>query len=196
MKGLTYIAIVLCAVTAKAQPIIWVLDGMQRISPTTAPGAGVSITLHAAKNEYEPFQIAIRAPAQGLTDVTVTASPLNGPSGAVIPASDITLYREHFIQLARGSSDWEGSNRPGGAGWYPEPLLPLEQHVTSIRNAPSTAELRGTPLQRLVLPWSAQRRIGNNIIVYSLRGRKISPGAKIRGVCCMFRHSSKRENKQ
>jgi hypothetical protein len=106
-------------------PIVWVVDGMQRVKPDAPAGTGTSIELFAARGEYEPFQIIIRAPQGGLNNVNVLAQDLTGPGGQKITKNNITLYREHYIYLSQGSSDWGGSNRPLGPGWYPEPLIPF-----------------------------------------------------------------------
>jgi hypothetical protein len=108
-----------------APPIVWVVDGMQRVKPDAPVATGTSIQLFAAKGEYEPFQIIIRGPQGGLNNVNVLASDLTGPDSQKISKDQITLYREYYIYLSQGSSDWEESNRPLGKGWYPEPLIPF-----------------------------------------------------------------------
>ncbi|KPK35751.1 MAG: hypothetical protein AMK70_04740 [Nitrospira bacterium SG8_35_1] len=105
--------------------IVWIVDGMQRVKRDEPAGTGTSIELFAARGEYEPFQIIIRAPQGGLNNVNVLAQDLTGPGGQKITKNNITLYREHYIYLSQGSSDWGGSNRPLGPGWYPEPLIPF-----------------------------------------------------------------------
>ncbi len=106
-------------------PIVWTVDGMQRVKPDAPAGAGTDIELFAARGEYEPFQIIIRAPQGGLNNVNVLAQDLTGPGDQIIAKNNLTFYREHYIYLSQGSSDWKGSNRPSGPGWYPEPLIPF-----------------------------------------------------------------------
>jgi len=104
---------------------VWTVDGMQRVKPDAPAEIGPSIELFAARGEYEPFQIIIRAPEGGLNNVNVLAQDLTGPGNQKISKSNITLYREHYIYLDRGSNDWGGTNQPLGPGWYPEPLIPF-----------------------------------------------------------------------
>lgn len=104
---------------------VWVVDGMQQVKPDAPAATDTSIELFAAKGEYEPFQIIIKAPRGGLTNVNVLSQDLSGPGGQSITKNNITLYREHYVHLTQGSSDWGGSNRPLGPGWYPEPLIPF-----------------------------------------------------------------------
>jgi hypothetical protein len=128
-----------------APPIVWVVDGMQRVKPDTPPEVRTSIELFAARGEYEPFQIIVRGPSGGLSKVSVLAQDLIGPGGQRISRNNITLYREHFVYLTRGSSDWGGTNRPLGPGWYPEPLIPFVNPETG--QDLSGAQLDAVPFQ-------------------------------------------------
>lgn len=118
----------LTTVCAHAAPVVWVAPSLQRISPTDSAGSETQARLWAARGEYESFQIVTRAPKGSiLADVRVEVSDLTGPNGHVIPKSDLTLYREHYVYIGpeNTSPDWEGSNRPLGAGWYPDGLIPF-----------------------------------------------------------------------
>jgi hypothetical protein len=106
-------------------PIVWVVDGMQRIGPEASAGAGKSIELFAARGEYEPFQIVIRGPEGGLRNVNVVSQDLEGPENQKLSKKNITLYREHYVYISKGSRNRGGSNRSQGKGWYPEPLIPF-----------------------------------------------------------------------
>jgi hypothetical protein len=108
-----------------APPIVAAVDGMQRVTQDAPVATGTSIELFAARGEYEPFQIIIRGPEGGLKNVNVLVQDLEGPGSQKLSKNNITLYREHYIHLSRGSSDWGGTNRPQGAGCYPEPLIPF-----------------------------------------------------------------------
>ena len=92
-----------------ASPTVWVVDGMQRVKPDAPTGTGTTIELFAARGEYEPFQIIIRGPQGGLTNVNVLVQDLTGPGNQNISKNNVTLYREHYIYLSQGSSDWGGS---------------------------------------------------------------------------------------
>jgi len=119
-RGLFIFLLILPIITA--QPIVWIEDGMQRIQPDDSQGLGTSITISAAKGEWEPFQIIVRGPTGGLTNVDVSAPDLTGTG--TISSDNIMLYREHFLTTS-GSSNWGGSNQPEGPGTYPEPLIPF-----------------------------------------------------------------------
>jgi hypothetical protein len=125
-----------CAAAVDAgPPIVSVADGMQRIGPDEPVSERNTIQLFAARGEYEPFQIIVTAPAGGLTNVDVIPSDLVSATGETIDARHLTLYREHYVHLAKGSSRARLAeklppgaseiNRPLGAGWYPEPLIPF-----------------------------------------------------------------------
>lgn len=53
------------------------------------------IQLSAARNEYEPFQLALR-PAKGHTRVQITASDLRGPGNAVLKKENIKINRVEY----------------------------------------------------------------------------------------------------
>jgi hypothetical protein len=108
---------------AAAAPTVWVEPSMVRVGPDAAAGSGTSIDLYAAKGESESFQIIVRGPTGGLTNVNVTAPNLGGPQ--------VTLYREHYVYLARGTADWASNrNSPLGPGWYPDGLIPFKNPAT------------------------------------------------------------------
>ncbi|MBE9168006.1 DUF4091 domain-containing protein [Pleurocapsales cyanobacterium LEGE 06147] len=105
---------------------IWVTGSMERIGQEDRPGNVTNIELYAARGEYEPFQIGIQAPRDGLTNVNVYVSDLRGPSDRVISKKNITLYREHYVYVNHSSPNWGGTiNHPLGRGWYPDGLIPF-----------------------------------------------------------------------
>ncbi len=106
-----------------APPTVWVAPSLQRVRPDDAAQSTTSISLAAAKGETESFQIIVRAPAEGLTNVNVQAPALGGPT--------VTLYRESYLYLASGSGDWASNrNKPQGPGWYPDGLIPFRNPST------------------------------------------------------------------
>jgi len=122
---LPLLAFSLLPVAAFSQPIVWTTSSMVRTGVTDAPGSGSSVTLYAGRNESESFQIVVNAPIGGLGNVNVTMSDLSGPGGAVIPRTAYSLYREKYMYVNQGSVNWNGSNQPLGAGWYPDALIPF-----------------------------------------------------------------------
>ena len=85
------------------------------------------------------FQIIVRAPAGGLSNVNVQAPNLSGPQ--------VTLYREYYLYLASGSSDWASNqNKPLGPGYYPgraDPVLESHYRATGDRRHLSGGALPG-----------------------------------------------------
>jgi len=104
---------------------VWVISSLERAGPRTPAGATTSAKLFAARGEYEAFQLVIKAPITGLRNVNVVPSALAASIHQTISASNITLYREHFVNVESPSPDWQGPNRSVGVGWYPDPLIPF-----------------------------------------------------------------------
>lgn len=99
---------------------VWTMHGSARLFPQDPPGAQVEARLQAARNEYEPFQVALRATGGTLRNVTAEASDLTGPDGAVIGRENVTLFREHFVYVRRPS--YRSTASPG---LYPDALIPF-----------------------------------------------------------------------
>lgn len=115
-----------------SSPIAWLEDGMTRIFKTDPVKITQEITLYSAKNEYEPFQIVVKAPdANSLTNVNISVTDLIGPNGNLISANYIQLFREHYLNVTSGSRNWTGqTNVPIGPGWYPDALIPFKDPET------------------------------------------------------------------
>jgi hypothetical protein len=111
---------------------VWVEDGMTRVFKNDPAGVNSNITLYTAKNEYEPFQIIVKAPpSSDLTNVNITISDFTGPNGAFISSDNLTLYREHYLYVTQGSKTFRTmTNSPLGPGWYPDALIPFNDPVT------------------------------------------------------------------
>jgi len=103
---------------------------MARINQTVPIGNEKNITIYAAGNEYESFQIAIRAETVALSNVNVVASDLVSNSGNTISKSNITLYRESYIYVHSSPNNVDAINKPLGTGWYPDGLIPFVNPAT------------------------------------------------------------------
>jgi hypothetical protein len=115
---MTAFVLAVLALPACAAPVVWVAPSLERVGPSDAAGSVTEVDLYAAKGEWESFQIIVRAPSGGLSDVNVTAPALGGP--------EFTLYREHYVYVSTGSTDWyTNRNKPLGPGWYPDGLIPF-----------------------------------------------------------------------
>jgi len=149
-KGLPLAAAVLVGLTifitagqSSSAPFpLWVSSGLIRVGQTDAPGTTSAITLSSARGETVDTQVIVQGPANGLTNVNVSASALAGPSGATIPASSITLYREYYITVTGTANYGGGSNPPLGSGTYPEPLIPFNDPETGSSLCGTSAVLK------------------------------------------------------
>jgi hypothetical protein len=84
------------------------------VRPRASLGSKRAAVLSAARKEYAPFQIIVRAGTGGLKRVNALASPLVPKVGHAIPADRITLYREHYIRVRKLIP-----RSKGAPGWYP-----------------------------------------------------------------------------
>jgi Domain of unknown function (DUF4091) len=123
--------------------MVWIAPSLHRVGMTDAPGGGAQVNLSAARNEYESFQIVVNGASSGLSNVNVKVSDLEGPGGKVIPRTNFTLYREKYVYVNKSSPNWGGSNKPLGAGWYPDALIPFTDPSTG--EPPSGATLKAVP---------------------------------------------------
>jgi hypothetical protein len=119
----------------------WVVPALTRVGRNDPAGNQREISLWAARGEYESFQVVVRAAGGGLKNVTVEISDLTGPRSR-ISKTNLTLYREHYIQVMRGSPDRGGTNRPLGPGWYADALIPFTASTGGTRRP---ARLRAVP---------------------------------------------------
>ncbi len=127
---LAMLAVALAVAQAMAAPEAWVVGSLERVRPDGTPGSATQITLHAARGEYESFQIVVRGPVGGLTNVNVTAPNLVGAVSGQIAVSNITLYREHYVYIGRAIHG--GDNESEGPGWYPDGLIPFVDPATGL----------------------------------------------------------------
>lgn len=122
------VGVFLCAVgleTAEADLRVWTEVSTRRVLRDEAAGTGTSVRISAAKNEWESFQILLRSDV-AVKGVIVEAGNLKGPGEAVLRRSDARLYRQHQIELTKGTY----RNKAFKPGWYPDPLIPFNHPVT------------------------------------------------------------------
>lgn len=157
----------LMPLTAFAQPKVWVTSSLERTGPSDAAGSGTLAQLYAGKGESESFQVVVQAPASGLTNVNFSVSSLTGPGGATIPSSAFSLFREQYVYVDRSSVNWNGTNQPLGAGWYPDGLIPFTDPV-------SGAPIKGAQIQ--AVPFGLNPARNQPIWVDLLVPRTATPG--------------------
>ena len=117
--GIIFLSACRCSATEPAM-FVYLVDEFARVGPRDRPGAEHAAVLRSARNEYAPFQIVVRAGTGGLKRVNAAAGPLMLKRGKAIPATQITLYREHYIEVRKLSPKSRGK-----PGWYPDALIPF-----------------------------------------------------------------------
>jgi hypothetical protein len=122
-------------------PLVWIAPSLHRVGMSDAVGSGTQVNLAAARDGYQSFQIVVSGASSGLKNVNVQISDLQGTGGEVIPRTSFTLYREKYVYVSASSPNWGGSNKPRGAGWYPDALIPFTDPTTGkpLSGAPLTA---------------------------------------------------------
>ncbi|GEM_PF-6302636 len=106
----------------RSEYLLWAQDSATKVGREAAPPqapAPAPITLAAARNETESFQIVISA-LGNLKGVDVAVSDLTGPGDAKIPASAATLYRVHYVDCME-------------KGLLPDSLVPFVNPKTGAR---------------------------------------------------------------
>jgi hypothetical protein len=137
-KLLLTAAILLSSVFAQPapRPVVWqAFPDYERAIPGRTVSAQSAMHLYGARGEYEAFQITLTSPSAGVTFTDAAPSSLTDAHHHQIPASSITLYREHYVYVDTASPDRHGSNRSLGEGWYPDALIPFHKSGT-YRAAP------------------------------------------------------------
>jgi hypothetical protein len=96
------------------------------------------VDLYAGRNEFEPFQIVLRASSKDVSGVDIEFSDFHSADGAGISAGNVTVYLEEFVNLSSPSSI------EGGDGLWPDPLIPrVDRYANEARNAFPFAVRRG-----------------------------------------------------
>jgi hypothetical protein len=122
------LSVAFLCISAFAPVLIWAepgmavftVDGMTRVGPHDPPRTNLAVTIKAARNEYEPFQVVVRAGTSQLKEVTVEMTDFRSKTGSVIPHSHVSLYREHYLEISKASP-----KSKDGAGWFPDALVPF-----------------------------------------------------------------------
>lgn len=97
----------------------WTTHAMEKVRPADPPGTAAPVELAAARNEFEPFQLVLRAPERPLRQVDVEVSDLAAEGGGEsIAGRHAAVYLQRYLHLAKPSSI------EGGSGDWPDPLLP------------------------------------------------------------------------
>lgn len=106
--------------TSPPRPLkAWVADAMTRVSRIESPKPDLSVSLNAARGEWESFQVIVSGPAEKIKGIKLEASPLKGPTPVTIPPA--TILREHYVHVSKSSPQ-----APLPPGDYPDALVPQD----------------------------------------------------------------------
>jgi Domain of unknown function (DUF4091) len=106
---------------AESAPTVSVFNSLATIrsDQPLPPGGSASAGIRAAGNEFESFQIAVQAGSAPLSGLRVDPGQrLTGPGGAMIPYSNLTIYREVDYNVT------QRSDSEGATGSWPDALIP------------------------------------------------------------------------
>ena len=116
---------------AQSRPVVWIASSLHRVGMSDAAGSGAEVNLSAARDEYQSFQIVVSGASNGLSNVNVKISDLEGPGREVIPRTSFTLYREKYVHVTASSPNWGGQTSP----WVLAGIRMLSFHLPTRRPA-------------------------------------------------------------
>lgn len=88
--------------------------------------ANPEVTISAARNEWESFQILVRS-NKSVHAVLIEPDDLIGPDGSRLAARAATIYRQHQLEITKASP----RNKGFKPGWYPDALIPMRHPITA-----------------------------------------------------------------
>ena len=106
-------AVLFLATAAPAGAHVWVVSSAAKVFPDSRPNAARSVSISAARNEYEAAQLAVSGTVR--RRVTVSWDPASDP----LLVDSTELFKVGYVTITRPSTG-VGSHR----GRYPDPLLP------------------------------------------------------------------------
>ncbi|MBN1656808.1 MAG: DUF4091 domain-containing protein [Anaerolineae bacterium] len=105
-----------------AQPgdlAVWAASPLVKIGRThAAPVASAPLRIHAARGEWEPFQLVVRPPSDQALALSISDFVPDG-GGAPIPATEVRMHRVDYVPLT------QLSDHHGRLGDWPDPLYPI-----------------------------------------------------------------------
>jgi hypothetical protein len=116
------------ALPSPAGATVWTTTTMDKVLREATPptAGGEAITMSAARNEFEPFQVVVRPEPGATGPVTLAMSPFTGPSSAV---TRVEIRRVEYVTIKQPS---DASSIPSGQ--VPDPL------VATVFGAPEPVE--------------------------------------------------------
>jgi hypothetical protein len=112
---------------------VWTVTETRRLLRSAPPESSRSARIAAARDEWESFQIFLRADT-AVGGVDVAPGSLVGPDGFVIGPGEMALFRQHQMEISVGTY----RNESFVPGWYPDPLIPFELPTSASQLVPPT----------------------------------------------------------
>jgi hypothetical protein len=112
--------------------LVWPVSPLVKVRPDDRAPArtAAAVELWAGRNEFEPFQVVVRAEGADTAGVDVEVSDLVGAQGRRLPADLVTVYLESFLEVRKPSSI------EGETGEWPDALVPrVDRYAGERRNA-------------------------------------------------------------
>jgi hypothetical protein len=125
------VGMLLSPVVRAQAPSVRIMGSATKVRPTAKPVGAATASLVAAKNEFESFQVVIRALATPATNVKVSLSSALKRGSTTIPAANVSIYREAYYDAAEASDLVDGA-----PGLWPDALIPTrDRYYGEARNA-------------------------------------------------------------
>ncbi len=103
---------------------VGVVSSSQKVRPADNPTLAQTASIKAARNEFEAFQIIVKA---GASDVSQISAKVTTPFSI---AADVRLYAARYYDVGVASND------DGAPGLWPDPLVPdVDAYFNEKRNA-------------------------------------------------------------
>jgi hypothetical protein len=110
----------------------WTTHSLDKIHPYDREPQEPVLTakISAARNEFEPFQVVLRAAKEDIDGVDIEVADLRGASGVIPSKNCVSIYLERYLDVTIPSSI------AGGTGDWPDPLIPrVDRYANEQRNA-------------------------------------------------------------
>ena len=104
-----------------AAPVVFGESAMVKVQPSMPARADTGVRLIAARNEFVSFQVVVHGADTGASGVTASLPSLSGPD--TIDGTDVTLYREDFLNITRPT------HPNTSTGPWPDPLIPDRDEI-------------------------------------------------------------------
>jgi Glycoside hydrolase 123, catalytic domain/Glycoside hydrolase 123 N-terminal domain len=114
--------------------IWWTADAMEKVRPNDkqpqSDEGARTVNIAAGRNEFEPFQIVLKAGNADIQDTDVEITDLKSATNSIVSNEHVMVYLERFLDLTTPSSI------DGAAGEWPDPLIPrVDEYSHERRNA-------------------------------------------------------------